>query len=128
MSPGRAAVLQRPAPGSPGQSHPRARRWLVWVGVVVLVLVAIGLVLLAWHWPFSRQKAIDALQDGFHGQVTFARFDKTFFPHPGFVAQGVTLIRPGTPSNLPFASAQKFVLRAHYIDMLVRPGYLAHIE
>jgi hypothetical protein len=93
------------------------------------VLAAIGLVLLARHWPFARQRVVEALQDDFHGTVTFSRFHKTFFPHPGCVAEGATLVRPGAPAGSPpFASADKFIIRAHYLDLLPRPGYVAHIE
>jgi hypothetical protein len=91
-------------------------------------LAAIGLILLARHWPFSRQRVVEALQDDFHGTVTFSRFHKTFFPHPGCVAESVTLVRPGAPEGSPpFAAADKFIIRAHYLDLLLHPGFVSHI-
>jgi hypothetical protein len=85
--------------------------------------------LLARHWPFSRQRVIANLQDEFHGTVTFSRFHSTVFPHPGCVAEGAELVRSGSPAGSPpFASAQKLIIRAHYLDFLVRPGYMSHIE
>jgi len=105
------------------------RRWPVILGISLLGLVVAGLIVLATHWPFSRQRVIEALQEDFHGTVSFNNFHITVFPHPGCVAEGGILVRPGGPADSPpFASVQKFVIRAHYIDFLVRPSYVAHIE
>jgi hypothetical protein len=111
------------------QFHIGRGRWLALTGAVILILAAISVFVLAWHWPFSRQRVTDALQDDFRGKVTFSRFRITVFPHPGCVAEGATLMRPGAPGGLPpFAFAQKFVVRAHYLDFLLRPGHISHIE
>ncbi|HEY4817650.1 MAG TPA: hypothetical protein VIH67_09475 [Candidatus Acidoferrum sp.] len=105
------------------------RKWLAIIGILVSVGLLVGLVLLGRHWPFSRQRVIQDLQDDFHGTVTFSGFHITLFPHPGCVAEGAKLVRPGAPDGTPpFASAQKFIIRAHYLDFLVRPGYIAHIK
>jgi hypothetical protein len=107
----------------------RRRKWPAILGFSPLGLFMVGLIVLATHWPFSRQRVIQSLQEDFHGTVTFRDFHVTVFPHPGCVAEGGTLMRAGIPpGSPPFASAQKFVVRAHYIDLLVRPGYVAHIE
>jgi hypothetical protein len=50
------------------------------VGVLVVALAATGLILLARHWAFSRQRVIEALQDDFHGTVTFSSFHGRFSP------------------------------------------------
>ena len=128
MSQSHAAIVERPELPGRGRSQIGDRRWVKLTAVVVLVLSGIGLFVLVRHWPFSRQRVTDALQDDFHGTVTFSRFRSTIFPHPGCVAEGVTMVRPGAPGDSPpFASAQKLVIRAHYIDFLFRPGYIAHI-
>ena len=105
------------------------RKWIAIIGLSPLGLLVVGLVLLARHWPFSQQRVIEALQEDFHGTVTFSSFRSTVFPHPGCVAEGGMLVRAGSPAGSPpFASAQKFIVRGHYIDFLIRPGYIAHIE
>src|ERR1700738_4727255 len=127
MSQSHAEVVERPVTRQGGRFHFGGRRWLAVASVLILAVT--GVVLLGRHWPFSRERVIDALQDDFHGTVTFTRFHKTFFPHPGCVAEGATLVRPGArDGSPPFASAEKFIIRAHYLDFLVRPGYVAHIE
>lgn len=113
-----------------GRFRQSRRKWLGIIGVTVVGLLVVGAVLLARHWPFSRQRVIANLQDDFHGTVTFAQFHTTVFPHPGCVAEGATLIRSGSSpaGSPPFASAQKLIIRAHYWDFLLRPGYISHIE
>ena len=105
------------------------RKWLAIVGLSLIGLLAVGLILLAFHWPFSQQRVIEALQEDFHGTVTFSGFHAIVFPHPGCVAEGGRLVRAGSAAGSPpFASAQKLIIHAHYIDFLFRPGYIAHIE
>ena len=126
---GHAAAVEQPVPREYGRFPLGGGRWLAVLGVSALVSAVIGLVLLARHWPFARQRVVEAVQDDFHGTVTFSRFHKTFFPHPGCVAEGATLVRPGGPQGSPpFASVDKLIIRAHYLDLLLRPGYVAHIE
>jgi hypothetical protein len=128
MSQSHAAVIEQPNPPQNGQPYRRHRRWLAITGVVILALAIAGAIVLAHYWPFSRQRVTDALQDDFHGTVTFTRFRSTIFPHPGCVAEGATLVHAGAPADSPpFASAQKLVIRAHYLDFLLRPGYVSHI-
>jgi hypothetical protein len=45
-----------------------------------VALAATGLILLARHWAFFRQRVIEALQDDFHGTVTFSSFHGRFSP------------------------------------------------
>ena len=124
-----ADVAEKPLARQGGRFHVARGRWLAILGASVLALAVIGVVVLGRHWPFSRERVIEALQDDFHGTVTFSRFHKTFFPHPGCIAEGVTLIRRDAPDGSPsLASAEKFIVRAHYLDFLLRPGYIAHIE
>src|ERR1700674_4328255 len=92
-----AADEQRPEKGD--RFRQRRRKWLGITGVAVVALFALGAVLLARHWPFSRHRVIADLQDDFHGTVTIARFHTTVFPHPGCVAEGVELVRSGGPSG-----------------------------
>src|SRR6266403_2150799 len=113
-----------------GERIPSGRKkWPAILGISLLGLLVAGFIVLATHWPFSRQRVIADLQDEFHGTVTFSRFHSTVFPHPGCVAEGAELVRPGGPAGSPpFASAQKLIMRAHYLDFLLRPGYISHIE
>src|ERR1700730_5406307 len=122
MSQGHPAPVEKALPRRGGRFHIGRWRWLAVIGVLAVALASTGLILLARHWPFSRQRVIEALQDDFDGTLPFSRFHKAFFPHPGCVAEGAALVRPGAVAGSPpFVSAQKFIIRAHYMDFLLRP-------
>ena len=62
------------------------------------------------------------------GTVDLARFRPTFFPHPGCVIEGVALRRRGSPASAPpFFTVQRMTVQASYVDLFVRPGYIAQI-
>jgi AsmA-like C-terminal region len=129
MSRSHASVAEDPVASQREQSRHNRRKWLAIIGFSLLGLLAAGLVVLARHWPFSQQRVVQALQEDFHGTVTFSSFHPTVFPYPGCVAEGATLVRPGAGANSrPLASAQKLIIRARYIDLLARPGFIARIE
>jgi len=127
MSTSRAAVLEAPPQGQQKQV-PRWRRWLVRAAIVFVILTAIGVIVFVLRFPFSRDRVRQSLEETFHGQVAFATFRNTYFPHPGCVAEGLTLVHPLSPSGSPpLVSVRKFTLQAHYIYLLVRPGYVSRI-
>ena len=124
-----ASIADDQVPQQRGHSRWSWRRWVAMAGAIALVALLIGVVLLARHWPFSLQNVTADLQDDFHGRITFSKFHITVFPHPGCVAEGGKLVRNGSrPGDPPFAAAQKLIIRAHYLDFVARPGYIAHIE
>lgn len=98
--------------------------------ILIALTVALGIyaVILALHWPFSRERVTQALQEDFPATVTFSSFHSTYFPHPGCVAEGLVFTRlgslPGTPA---IVTIQRFTVLAHYFDILLRPGHLSRI-
>ena len=129
MAPSHVAVLERTYRDEGPGKKPRFPRWFAVTAVLTVALAAIGFVLLVTHWPFSRARVTQALQEAFHGSVQFTQIHNTFFPHPGCVAEGGTLVHPSSPpGSPPLISAQQFILRASYLDLLLRPGYIARIE
>jgi hypothetical protein len=129
MAPSHAAVLERTNREERTGERRRFPRWLAGAGIVILALAAIGFGFLARHWPFSEQNVTQALEETFHGSVQFTNFHKTFFPHLGCIAEGGTMVHPSSPpGSPPLISAQEFILRASYLDLLLRPGYVSRIE
>ena len=94
-----------------------SRRLHFWLGTAVAVLAVLFLaaILIPRYWPFSEQRVRQALEEQFAGEVSFAGFRTTFFPHPGCVIQGLTI----TPEhkgrdNTALIEASKLVVMAHY--------------
>src|ERR1700675_343307 len=129
MAPSHAAVLERTnLEGRTGERR-RFPRWLAGACIIILALGAIGFGFLARHWAFSQENVAQGLAETFHRTVQFTKFNNTSFPHPGCVGEGGTLVHPSSPPRSPpLISAQKFILRASYLDMLLRPGYVSRIE
>ena len=105
----------------------RRKTALLVLGAFALALAFAG-VLIARHWPFSEAKVKQSLQEDFPATVSFQKFHSTFFPHPGCVGEGLAFQRLGSsPDTPPIVTIQRFSVEAHYVDLFVRPGYLARI-
>jgi hypothetical protein len=65
-------------------------------GVVLLILFGGVLLLLTAKWPFTREATIRSLERVSASDVQIINFQKSFFPRPGYIAQGVTFQRPGS--------------------------------
>jgi hypothetical protein len=69
--------------------------------VAVGALLAIGTVFVSANWPYRHRKIRPMLEDVLTSDVTFSKFHRIYFPHPGFVATGVTIRRKSAPPGLP---------------------------
>jgi hypothetical protein len=95
---------------------------------VIALALGIGGVILALHWPFSQDRITQSLQESFPATVTFQKFRPTYFPHPGCVGEGLVFRRLGSlPDTRPIVTIERITFVGHYIDILLRPGYLARI-
>jgi AsmA-like protein len=109
-------------------SSNRIRRIALVVSGIVLTAVIAGGVALATHWPFSRARVTQSLQETFPATVTFGRFYATYFPNPGCVAENVEFRRLGRSTDLPPAvTIARMRMEARYSDLFLRPGFLARI-
>lgn len=103
-------------------------RWLLGIGMVLVLLLGTGAVLLSMHWPFSQQKVTESLQQGFPVTVTFGSFKPVYFPHPGCEGTNVVFKHLAHADSLPpVATIERFRIEARYLDLFLRPGYLAKL-
>jgi hypothetical protein len=102
---------------------------IVLFGLVgVVLVVGIVAVVVARHWPFSQERVMQSLRSTFPATVSFQKFHSTYFPHPGCIAEGAVFTRLGaTPGTPPVVTIQRLTIRAHYLDLFLRPGYLTAI-
>jgi hypothetical protein len=92
------------------------------------VLTIAGMVI-ALPWPFREARVTQSLQEDFPATVTFQKLHSTCFSHPDCVGEGLALRRLGSsPNTPPVVTIQRFSVEAHYIDLFLRPGYLARID
>jgi hypothetical protein len=84
-------------------------------GVVLLILLGGVLLILAARWPFTREATIRSLERVSASDVEITNFRKSFFPHPGYIAQNVIFKRPG---SRPIARIGKITCRATWLALL----------
>ena len=110
-------------------SRPVYAKKILLLGLAGAVLVAgLVVVVVARDWPFSQARVTQSLQSTFPATVKFQKFRSTYFPHPGCIAEGAVFTRLGaTAGTPPVVTIQRLTIRAHYLDLFVRPRYLARI-
>ncbi|MDP9339404.1 MAG: AsmA family protein [Acidobacteriota bacterium] len=108
-------------------TKPATRRWAISIAVIVLAVLCIGGIILAFHWPFSSQKVIESVQEDWPGKISVQHFDRTYFPRPGCILDGVTLTRGAETSGPPLVAIRRVTIKANYHDMFFRPGYVSSI-
>ena len=106
----------------------RWRSVLVIISTVVVILTGAAAIFLSLRWPFSEARTAQSLQDAVPFTVRFTNFRSRIFPRPGCDAEGVTFTsRSSPPNSPPLVSVQKMSIRARYVDLITRPGYIARI-
>jgi hypothetical protein len=85
-------------------------------GLVGLVL-AIAFVNL--HWPFRYRNVEPLLQRVFASKIKIERYHRTYFPHPGFVADSITLRRNSAPNLPPVGTVTHLRVEGRWIDLLL---------
>ncbi len=97
---------------TPGQRWMPGRRWLV-IGASLIVIAGIGLIVLAWNWPFTQQAVTTALEHRFARTVQIQSFRKTYFP-PGCVAEGISFLHRHRKDLPPLIMVQTLIIRGSY--------------
>src|SRR6266542_1204118 len=73
-------------------ANPSLRRPRVAVAVLCVLAVTFPLVLMVRsRWPYSRRAVESSLQQAFSARVEIGKFRSTYSPHPGCVAEDITL-------------------------------------
>lgn len=99
------------------QRH-NARLWTIGLAIAVVALLAAGVYFANAHWPYRYRIVKPMLESVLGSQLEIARYHRTYFPHPGFVATGLTLRRKSAPDLPPLGSAGQMVVQGRWIDLL----------
>jgi AsmA-like C-terminal region len=78
--------------------------------------------------PFTQARVAQGLESTVRSKVSFGKFHMVYFPHPGCVAENVTFAGSSNTGDAPpLVTIQRIAIEAHYVDLIVRPGYIARI-
>jgi hypothetical protein len=93
-----------------------------------LSLALAGVALLLAFWPFRYREVHPLLQQTFHSKVEMKAYHRTYFPHPGYVAEDVVFYRHGDTQIPALATIDRMTVVGSWIDLLVHPHMLYQIR
>jgi hypothetical protein len=101
-----------------------------WIGIgdlAALVVPGGAVLLLATHWPFTRNAINKTLQETFSSQVEMRTFKATYFT-AGCIAEGVTFRRNNDRTVPPIATIEKLSIEAGYPGMFTFPKRIRRVR
>lgn len=110
-------------------SETKKKRWhlAAWLTAAVIALATAGVVLMFVFWPYRYRKVHPLLEQEFQSRVEVERYYRTYFPHPGFVADGVTFWRRGHAGEPPLAQVEHLHVVGTWSGLLFTPHTLYQI-
>jgi hypothetical protein len=95
-------------------------------GSLTLALVAITLMLT--FWPFRYREVQPLLQRTFQSKVDVRSFHRTFFPHPGYVAEGLVFYRHGDTHVSALATIDRMTVVGTWTALVFHPHRIHEIR
>jgi hypothetical protein len=95
-------------------------RWIKIAAMVVVAALGIAGVVIATHWPFTRELVVQALEQTFVSSVEVKSFRVTYFA-PGCVMEGVTFRRNGDRDVPAIASVDRLTIQGSYVGFFTIP-------
>jgi hypothetical protein len=108
--------------------HPRWEKRVAIVGLVIVVLAAVGFPLLNKYWPFRYRNVKPLLENVFASKITIDHYHRIYFPHPGFVADGLTMRRNTAQDLPPIGTAEEMVVEGNWLDLLTLRSRIRLVE
>jgi hypothetical protein len=71
------------------------------------------------YWPYRYRNVEPLLQQVFASQIKIERYHRTYFPHPGFVADGITLRRNSALNLPPVGTVTHLRVEGRWIDLFL---------
>ena len=102
----------------------KSRPWLRIALSIFLALFAAEAIFLYFKWPFTSERIAHSLGASVGSRVRIARFERTFFPHPGCVAQEVTFER----ASVKLASVSRLTVTGSWAALFALQHYVRRIE
>jgi hypothetical protein len=122
------------SPPSIAAKHGRATSWKHKRHVIELALFAVlvvalaGVAVMLTYWPFRYREVHPLLEHTFRSKVIVKRYHRTYFPHPGYVAEGVTFYRHGDTQIPPLATLDRMTVVGTWTNLIFHPHELYEIR
>jgi hypothetical protein len=93
--------------------------WKLCLACALLAGVVSAIVFVNLHWPYRYRNVEPTLEKVFASQIKIDHYHRTYFPDPGFVADGLTLRRNSAPNLPPVGSVTHLEVKGRWIDLLL---------
>ncbi|HSU33649.1 MAG TPA: AsmA-like C-terminal region-containing protein [Bryobacteraceae bacterium] len=103
-------------------------RYLLWCCITLLCLLVASGIILFIKWPFTEQHLLETLEHVSSSEVRLKQFHKIYFPHPGYVADGITFWRKSPRGEVQLGSVRRFEARATWMALLTLTHRLQNIR
>ena len=87
--------------------------------VITLVLLLVGFHFVSTYWPYRYRIVEPTLEKVFASKIKMTHYHRTYWPHPGFVADGLTLRRNTAPDLPPVGSVERVRVEGSWLDLLL---------
>ena len=114
-----APVSPEPRTATPPGQTRRPRRWIVVGAATFVVLLVAGFSFVSANWPYRYRKIKPMLENVLASQLKISKYHRTYFPHPGFVATGITMRRKSAPDLPPLGSVETMAVEGSWLDLLM---------
>jgi hypothetical protein len=122
------------SPPSIAAKHGRAtsrkhKRHVIELALFALLVVALaGVAVMLTYWPFRYREVHPLLEHTFRSKVMVKRYHRTYFPHPGYVAEGITFYRHGDTQIPPLATLDRMTVVGKWTNLIFHPHELYEIR
>src|SRR2546423_10252154 len=103
-------------PKSSGRT--RTKTWLLIFAGALMAVIAVLTITLSQKWPFTRKRVVKDLAHATASRVEIRRFQQTYFPHPGCIAEGLTFRRSLDPQTPPLITIRRLIVQGTYTGLL----------
>ncbi len=86
---------------------------------VALVLLLVGFHFVRTYWPYRYRMVEPTLEKVFASRIKMTHYHRTYWPNPGFVAEGLTLRRNTAPDLPPVGSVERVRVEGSWLDLLL---------
>jgi uncharacterized protein involved in outer membrane biogenesis len=112
----------------PSQKTKRGIRLTEVITAAAIVAAMVAMHLMFYFWPFRYREVHPLLEKVFESRVDVKSYHRTYFPHPGFVAEDVTFYRHGDTHIPPLATVKRMTVAGQWLVLIFHPHTLYQIR
>lgn len=121
-------TIEKVDPRQPTQKPIRSRMWLRVTLIVVAIVLVAGFLFLAVNWSFTQAKVTANLEEATQTTVEIGRFQHTYFPYPGCIAENVTFKRRANPQESTPITVRKLTVQGSFRGLFSKRVPLLRVE